>query len=75
MDVYETPLELAQRHVTEGEARVSRQKALIAGLEARGIDTAQALDVLSCMQDTLSLMYQSLAHQRERAARAPRIRL
>jgi hypothetical protein len=71
MDAHETPLEMAQRHVTEGEARVSRQKDLIARFEARGLDTAGALDVLASMQDALSLMYQSLAHQWERATRTP----
>lgn len=53
MDTCETPLAMAQRHVTEGEARVSRQKALVAGIQARGFDMAQTSDVLGCLRRCL----------------------
>ena len=35
-------LEMAQRHVAEGEIHLSRQKALIAELDRDGHDTADA---------------------------------
>jgi hypothetical protein len=71
MDAYETPLEMAQRHVAEGEALVKRQTVLIAGLEAKGFDTERAMDLLASMKDTLCLMYADLAHQQERECRQP----
>ncbi len=37
-DTTETPLQMAQRHVTEGRERVSRQETLIARLTRDGHD-------------------------------------
>ena len=65
----ETPLEMAQRHVTEGEARVARQPNLIAELDAKGFDTARAFELLALLKEALDLMYQDLACQQERAVR------
>jgi len=39
-------LEMAQKHVTEGEQHIARQRRLIAELERDGHDTALALELL-----------------------------
>jgi tagatose-1,6-bisphosphate aldolase len=67
VNAFETPLEMAQRHVTEGEALVARQTALLAAFEAKGFDTTAAADLLACLKDTLRLMYEDLVHQQARA--------
>ena len=64
---YEPPLQMAQRHVEEGEARVARQAALVAELAQRGLETAQAESLLATMKEALGLAYDGLARERERA--------
>ena len=49
----ETPLEMARRHVAEGEERIARQELLISNLDRHG-QTAMALrarDLLNQMRD------------------------
>ena len=67
MDHYEPHLEMAQRHVEEGEARVAKQTALVAELEDKGLETAQAEALLATMKESLALAYVGLARERERA--------
>ena len=71
MDAHETLLELAQRHVSEGEARVAHQAALVAKLAQQGCDTAQAESLLATMKDTLRLMHEHLAIEQEQARPRP----
>lgn len=63
----ESVLEMAQRHVIEGEERIARQEALVRGLEHdRQSDTAiQARTLLMVMQETLQLSREHL--EREKA--------
>jgi hypothetical protein len=48
-------LELANRHVSQGQQRVDRQAALIAQLERDGHDTKQGKMLLKEMKITLAL--------------------
>lgn len=66
MDPHETPLEQAQRHVVEAEARVAHQTALVAELARDGHDTTTAELLLSTMQETLFLMRAHLVGEQER---------
>ncbi len=68
MNSPETLLDLAQRHVAEGEERVAHQTALIDLLTQQGHDTAAAELLLSTMKETLLLMRAHLAYEIERAA-------
>ncbi|WP_132250479.1 hypothetical protein [Methylobacterium segetis] len=52
-ELNETPLEMARRHVVEGEARCARQAALVDRLRAHGHDTAVAEDLLAELEATL----------------------
>jgi hypothetical protein len=63
MDPHETPLEQAQRHVVEAEARVAHQTALVAELTRDGHETTAAELLLSTMQETLLLMRARLADE------------
>ena len=49
-------LELANRHIAEGEQRIAEQKALIADLDRRGRDAATAHELLEAFEETLDLM-------------------
>ena len=49
-------LELARRHLVEGAARVARQEALVAELQAAGHPTGLARQLLDSLNDTLSQM-------------------
>ena len=49
-------LELANRHIAEGEQRIAEQKALIAGLERRGRDTTTVNELLAAFEEALELM-------------------
>jgi len=42
----------AERHVVDGEARISRQRLLVARLERLGQDVSLATDVLKLFQTT-----------------------
>jgi hypothetical protein len=66
---------MAQRHVAEGEARVAQQTARIAELARDGHNTAQARAVLATLKDTLGIMCEVLAREREREVKARRRRV
>ena len=63
----DTFLQLAERHVVEGEMRVSAQRMRVARLQARGCDTADAGKLLGTMELTLATMYADLEAARLRA--------
>jgi hypothetical protein len=50
-------IEEGKRHLREGEARVARQKELIAELERDGHETAQARDLLASFEATLEAQH------------------
>ena len=50
----ETELEMAERHVREGEAHVARQRDLVAELRRDGHDTEQAEQLLTTFEATLA---------------------
>jgi hypothetical protein len=54
----ETGLEVATRHVAEGEDRCARQRTLIKRMAAAGQDTAEAEAVLQRFEQTLGLLRQ-----------------
>jgi hypothetical protein len=58
-------LELANRHVAEGEHRIEWQVALVAKLERDGHDTAQAKALLKQFEDTLALQVRTRARLRQ----------
>jgi hypothetical protein len=74
MTQQETLLEMAQRHVAEGEARVAHQTALVAGLARDGRNTARAEALLATLKNTLYLMRDVLARERAREIRGRRPR-
>lgn len=67
---HETPLEMARRHVAEGQARVERQAALVEKLDLDGHDTRRAESVLMVLWQTLGVMTENLARYGEHANRA-----
>lgn len=72
MALYETPLDLAQRHVAAGEERVARQQALIAALVQQGCDTVDAQALLATMEDALQILRERLdLEQKREAGRSP----
>jgi thiamine biosynthesis lipoprotein ApbE len=56
MNLLQTDLENAIRHVKETEARVAEQQARIARLRRHGQPTQAAEDLLSVLQKALELM-------------------
>jgi hypothetical protein len=70
----ETLLEMAQRHVAEGEVRVVHQIDLVAELARDGHNTARAEALLATLKNTLHLMRDVLARERVREARGRRPR-
>jgi hypothetical protein len=54
--VDETPLEMAIRHIVEGEERYARQVALVACREQEGRDITEAERLLINFEQVLSLM-------------------
>jgi hypothetical protein len=54
--VAERHLPQADRHITEGEARVARQRALVGELAADGHDAAMAEGLLATMLASLARM-------------------
>lgn len=64
----ETPLEVAQRHVAEAEARVAVQTTRVKDLAHRGLDTGQAQALLVLFEQTLRFMREDLVEEQERAA-------
>jgi hypothetical protein len=75
MNSRETLLEMARRHVAEGEARVAHQTSLVAELARDGCSTARAEAELATLKGTLGLMCEVLAREREREAKVQRRRL
>ncbi|MGH6993386.1 MAG: hypothetical protein ACRED8_01460 [Caulobacteraceae bacterium] len=49
-------LEMARRHVAEGEQRIGRQQALIERLDAGGHPTGVAHELLDALEDVIELM-------------------
>lgn len=71
MEQHETPLEMAQRHVVEAEARVEHQRDVVADLAGKGLDTRQAEAILAVFENTLRLMREDLAYAQQKANRHP----
>lgn len=67
----ETLLEMARRHVIEGEARVASQRARVAELAGQGLDTTQAEEILATFKATLRLMREDLADRLKEAGQPP----
>lgn len=67
----ETPLEMARRHVIEGEARVASQRERVAELAGQGLDTTQADEILATFEGTLRLMREDLADRLKEAGQPP----
>jgi hypothetical protein len=63
-----TLLQVAQRHVEEGDQRVKQQQKLVERLEARGADASAAHKMLGTMQDALDTMYRDLEVARRRSS-------
>ena len=49
-------LELANRHIAEGQLRIAEQKARIEGLEQGGHDTTASNELLRVLEESLELM-------------------
>jgi hypothetical protein len=62
MGKVEATREAALRRVAEQEARIARQKHLIANLDRDGIASVAAKRVLATMQDTLTALRTSVQH-------------
>ncbi len=56
MDQDREHLELARRHLVEGQARVARQQALVDELQASGYPTGLARALLGSLTETLRQM-------------------
>ena len=57
----ETPLQMAERHVIEQEARITKQKKLIGRLNAAHLPTEAAAQFLETMEQMLALFVQDYA--------------
>lgn len=57
----ETPLEMARRHVVEGERILAEQEARVERLRRNGIDISEAEDALETYRKTLAQMRTHLA--------------
>ena len=53
--VIQEHLELANRHVADGEKHVARQKQILAELEREGHDPEQARELLAVFEETLAI--------------------
>lgn len=60
MAMTESPREAALRRIAEQQARVVRQRTLIAALKANGSSTQSAMESLGHMQGTLASLRDSL---------------
>lgn len=47
----ETELEMVRRHVREGERQLAAQRALIARVDARGLPTEEAANLLAVFEE------------------------
>ena len=54
----ERHLALADRHIAETEARIERQRALLAGRRTAGAYTAEAEELLVVLEESLTLARQ-----------------
>lgn len=63
----ETFLQVAERHVVEGELRVTNQRAVVARLQAHGLDTGDARKLLAVFEEALRGMAADLEAARKRA--------
>jgi hypothetical protein len=52
-------LQVAERHVAQGQLRVTAQLALLARLERQGYDTHQAKTLLYQLEETLALQLET----------------
>jgi hypothetical protein len=68
MGASETPRQMAERHVREGEKRVARQEALVAELDrdGHGDAAARARDLLTTLRQSLQLAREHAEHERRR---------
>ena len=57
----ESLLEIAERHVLEGAARVARQRELIAKLRVDGRSTVAAAELLAIFEEVQTVFEQDLA--------------
>jgi len=70
IDHPETVLEMARRHVREGEERLARQIAIVAKLERNShTDAALATKVLEAIRFSLDIWKGHLAHLKRRSKR------
>ena len=61
MDIHETDLEMARRHVAEAQRRLHRQQALLVTLAELGRDTELAAQTLATFEAALQAMREHLA--------------
>ena len=61
MDIFETDVEMAQRHVAQAERLLQRQKVLVAALAGRGRDVETAQQTLAVFEAALDVMRRHLA--------------
>jgi hypothetical protein len=57
----ESAIDMEERHIVEGEMRISRQEALVAKLIEKGLG-----ECLTLAEDLLSLLHESVELSRER---------
>lgn len=67
MPTAETPLAMAERHIVEGQERITRQKATIARLADLGQDTSLAESILREMERGLELAQKHREYLRRQA--------
>ena len=70
MSDFEGALEQAQRHVAIGESLVAEQRSILDELKMDGHPTRDAERLLSTLEETLRLMREHLAHEREKAGKS-----
>lgn len=63
----ETTLEVAQRHVANGESLIAEQKAIIDRLRVDGHATGDAEGLLETLEETLKTMREHLEYEQARA--------
>jgi uncharacterized membrane protein len=59
-DVLEQHLAEAEQHVAEGWQHIERQEALIAEIDRKGYDAAEARKVLATLRDTQTIYEQEV---------------
>ena len=70
MAVTESPRQATLRRIAEQQARIARQRTLIAALKANGSSTQSAMESLGHMQGTLSSLRDSLLYPNQERRRA-----